>query len=82
MKNITKGWITSLVGVLSMVITLIMIWKGNMDFVWDGVAGLTIGTTLLLAPKTVEQAFTNFISKFSGNAQVKQQNIPEDPKPE
>lgn len=51
-KNIIKGIITSAIGVATMIVTLLLIWAGTIDFVWEGIAGLAIGTILLLAPDT------------------------------
>ena len=52
-KNVVKGIITSLVGVIVMGITLILVFTGVMDWVWNGIGGLVIGTVLLLSPDTL-----------------------------
>lgn len=54
-KNILKGWITSLVGTAAMVISLVLVYKGSLTFVWEGIGGLTAGAVLLLAPQTIEK---------------------------
>lgn len=62
-KNVIDGWITTIIGVVTMIISLVLVWRGVFDFVWEGVAGLSIGTILLLAPKSIEK----LISKYIGN---------------
>jgi hypothetical protein len=69
-RNILKAWVTSIIGIAAMVITLVLVYNDKMDFVWDGVAGLTIGTTLLLAPRTIEKQFSNLVGRFSGSSSV------------
>lgn len=63
-KNIVKGWVTSLIGTATMVITLYLVFNKSMSFVWDGVVGLLIGCVLLLAPKTVEQKVSELIKSW------------------
>ena len=52
-KNIIKGIITSIVGMITMIVTLFLVLTKSMDFVWEGIAGLTFGTILLLSPDTI-----------------------------
>ncbi|GEM_PF-2579271 len=66
--NIVKGWITSIVGTITMVITLVLIWTKDIDFVWQGVAGLITGSILLLAPGAIE----GFIRQFLKSQIVKE----------
>lgn len=68
-KNILKGWITSLVGTSTMVISLVLVYKGTMTFVWEGIGGLVAGCLLLVAPETVEKKISEAISAFSKNNQ-------------
>lgn len=65
-KNIIKGWITSIIGVVTMVLTLFLVYMDQMDFVWNGVAGLSIGVILLMAPRTIEKYFVRFFESMSG----------------
>ena len=67
-RNVIKGWITSVVGVLTMVITLLLIFTNQIDFVWDGIGGLGIGTVLLMAPQTIEKQFVRLFSVFTSKA--------------
>lgn len=63
-QNILKGYFTTLVGVATVVITLLLIYNDKMDFVWNGVAGLSIGTVLILAPQSIERLFVSMIDKM------------------
>lgn len=65
-KNVLKGWITSIIGVITMVLTLVLVFCDQIDFVWDGVAGLSIGTILLMAPQTIEKYFVRLFGAMSG----------------
>jgi hypothetical protein len=53
-----------------MIITLALLWKGSIDFIWEGVGGLTMGAILLLAPKTIEKKVAQAIDRFGGNVNV------------
>jgi hypothetical protein len=68
MKNIIKGIITSLIGLVTMVMTLFLVFAGTMDFVWGGIAGLSIGCVLLLSPDTLVKKFGDLLSKMTGKA--------------
>jgi len=61
-KNMLKGWITSLVGTACMVISLYLVYKGSITFVWEGIGGLAAGCILLLSPQTVEKKVNEAIS--------------------
>lgn len=65
--NVIKGWITSMIGVATMVITLILVYTKAIDFVWSGIGGLVTGCVLLLAPKTVERKVSEFLGNRGGN---------------
>ncbi len=62
-QNILKGYLTTLVGVATVVVTLVVVFRGTMEFVWNGVAGLCIGTALILAPQTIEKIFMKILEK-------------------
>ncbi len=66
-KNIIKGIITSAMGVATMVITLFLIFTESMDFVWGGLAGLAMGTILLLAPDTLVKKLGDVIKAVGFN---------------
>lgn len=59
-KNIFNGYITTIVGIIVYVITSILIYKGTIDFWYQGIVGYGVGTLLLMSPKTIE----NIINKF------------------
>ncbi len=66
--NIIKGWVTTLIGTATMIVSLILVWRGVIDFIWEGVGGLTIGCVLLLAPRTVEKKVSQVINGWSKNS--------------
>jgi len=76
-KNIIKGLITSAIGVATMVITLFLIFTGSMDFVWGGLAGLAMGTILLLAPDTLVKKLGDVIKAVGLNKAGAQANAEE-----
>jgi hypothetical protein len=61
-RNILGGWITTLVGTAAMVISLLLVYKGSITFVWEGIGGLVAGSVLLLAPETIEKKVSEAIS--------------------
>lgn len=69
--NIIKGFITSLIGVVTMLITLLLVFMGDMDFIWNGIAGIAIGCTLLLAPQTIEKKFSEIIITATSSSKPK-----------
>lgn len=66
-KNIVSGWITTLIGTATMIITLFLVYKGTITFIWEGIGGLIVGCLLLVAPQTVEKKISEAISAFSKN---------------
>lgn len=68
--NIIKGWITSIVGVITMITTLLLVFTSQIDFIWNGIAGLSIGTILLMAPQTIEKQFIKLFGIMKGKNQV------------
>jgi len=52
-ENIIKGWISTLIGVITMALTLILVWQRVFDFVWEGIAGLIIGVILIFSPQHI-----------------------------
>lgn len=65
MKNIFKSIITTFFGILIMILTLGLIFVGSMDWVWEGIAGMVIGTVLILSPDTLVTKIGDFINKFT-----------------
>lgn len=63
-RNIISGWATTIVGIVTMIITLVLVWQKVFDFVWEGVAGLSIGTILLVTPRAVERAIIELIRSW------------------
>lgn len=65
MKNILKGWFTSIVGCVLIILTGYMIYSGKSTWVWEGISGVSIGTVLLLSPRTLEKVFEKIIEKIT-----------------
>lgn len=66
-KNMVKGWITSIIGIATMCLTLFLIYNSTISFIWEGIGGLVIGTILLLAPQTIEKKISQVINKWTGD---------------
>lgn len=66
-RNIIKGIITSIIGVITMILTLFLVFTSTIDFIWSGIAGLSIGTILLLAPDTIVQKLGDVIKAVGMN---------------
>lgn len=85
-RNILKGVITSIFGVVTMVVTLFLVFTDSMDFIWEGLAGLGFGTLLLLAPDTIVKQLGNVIKMVgmnksgavSANAEQKAADVKQD----
>ena len=65
-RNAIQGWATTIIGIATMILSLILIWTGVIDFLWEGVGGLSIGCILLMAPKTIEDKVSKLIDGWSG----------------
>jgi peptidoglycan/LPS O-acetylase OafA/YrhL len=61
-RNIVNGIITTIIGSATMLLTLFLVYKGTIDFVWEGIAGLSMGTLLVIAPRSIEKNFGNILS--------------------
>ena len=46
--------------------SILLVYKGVIDFTWDGVVGLSMGSILLLTPKTIEKKVSEVISAWGG----------------
>lgn len=64
-RNIFKGIITTIIGIVTMLISLQLLYSAKIDFVWSGLAGLAIGTVLLLAPDQIITNFVEIAGKFT-----------------
>lgn len=62
-RNAIQGWATTIVGLITMGITLYLIFTGQMVFMWNGVLGLSIGSILVMAPRTIEKLAMAAIKK-------------------
>ena len=63
-KNIIKGYITSLIGILICYVTYKQINDGVFGFVWEGIAGFGLGVMLILAPDDFVNTVKGMASKF------------------
>ncbi len=66
-RNVVKGFITSIIGIAIMLITLSLVFTGVMDWVWNGIGGIIIGTVLLLSPDTLVKKIGLFFRGASRN---------------
>ena len=65
-KYFLDSIITTIVGIVTMLLTLFFVWQRVFDFVWEGIAGLSIGCLLLMAPKAVETLIGKAIRYIGG----------------
>ena len=63
-NNIVKSIITTIFGILTMLVTLFLVFIGSIDFIWSGIAGISIGAILVLSPDTLVTKLGDFIGKF------------------
>lgn len=63
-KNIFKAVVSSVIGIATMIITLILVFTGAIHFVWDGLAGLGAGIILLFTPQSVERLVSQGVKSF------------------
>ncbi len=73
-KNVVKGWITSVIGTITMILTLYLTYTQAIDFIWEGIGGLAIGAILLLAPQTIEKNVKGVINKWTGDTSGSSKN--------
>lgn len=77
-QNILKAWVTTIIGIVTMCITLFLVWNGTFDFVWEGIGGLVMGTILLLVPKSIEKIILEGIRAWGKRGSSYDNYIPED----
>lgn len=64
--NIFKAIITSTIGIVTMLLTLVLVATSTIDFVWGGIAGLILGCVMLLSPDTIIKKFGDLLNKIVG----------------
>lgn len=67
-SNVIKGWITTIVGTIILLLTTYLLFKREVFFIWEGIAGLSIGTILLMAPRTIEKKISEIIKAWGGGS--------------
>lgn len=65
MKNVYKGYITTLIGLAVCYLTYDQISKAHISFVWEGLAGFGLGMTLILAPDDFVKILKDLVSSFT-----------------
>lgn len=71
-ENVVKGWVTSVIGLITMIVTIILVYREVIDFTWDGVVGLVIGALLVMSPKTIEKKVSEAIGAWGGKSVSKE----------
>lgn len=71
-ENVVKGWVTSVIGLITMIVTIILVYREVIDFTWDGVVGLVIGALLVMSPKTIEKKVSEAIGALGGKSVSKE----------
>ena len=74
-SNIIKGFITSIIGTVILLMTVFFLFTKQIFFIWEGIAGLTMGTILLMAPRTIETKVSEAISAWGGSSIAKRKDI-------
>lgn len=60
-SRIMKAWVSSLFGVSIAVISSILLYKGTINFMWDGLLGLSLGFAIFMIPEKVESAIGSIL---------------------
>jgi hypothetical protein len=64
--NNLKDPITDLIGLLIMLFTLFEVYQGNIQWIWEGYAGMGIGLILFMFPdKMVMDFLQKIVDKFT-----------------
>jgi len=66
--NILKGWITSIIGVILLIVSVVLIVDGRLPVVWEGIGLICMAVILLYAPQTIEKFIMHWVK--GGNANV------------
>lgn len=69
-ENVIKGWITTVIGTATMILSLVLVFTRVIDFMWEGTTGLVIGCLLLMAPKTIEKKVSDAIRYMAGRSKI------------
>ncbi len=67
-SNIIKGYITSGIGTIILLMTVFFLFTKQIFFIWEGIAGLTMGTILLMAPRTIEKKTSELIKAWGSKS--------------
>lgn len=51
--NVIKGWILTILGIATIILALFLVFNGVFDFWPEGIAGLIVGTILVISPKDI-----------------------------
>lgn len=70
-RNIIKGWITTVFGVLACSIVSLLLAKKEIYFVWEGIAGYSVGAILIIAPDKVSELVSGLLGRVSNSKQQK-----------
>lgn len=62
--NVIRGWLTTIIGVVTTAVTLILVYHKVFDFIWEGLAGLAVGAILITAPQTIEKKISEIIDSW------------------
>lgn len=76
-KKLIGGIISTIAGILIIAMTLIFIWKGIFTWLWEGVAGISIGTILLLVPESIERIIIEGLRAWGRKGNLYDEYIPE-----
>lgn len=55
MKNIFKAWVTTIIGLVIYIVTILMIYDNKLTWVYEGLSAMALGTILMFSPKTIEK---------------------------
>lgn len=64
-NNIFKSIITSVLGIIIVLVTVLLVFTGTMDWIWNGIAGCVIGAALIVSPDSLVEKISDFIGKFT-----------------
>lgn len=63
-ENVIKGWITTIIGTLTLLMTLFLWFVGMINMWPEGTAGIVLGALLVITPKTFESIATKIAGKI------------------
>ena len=75
MKNtVIKAWVSSLFGFAIMAGTSVLIYKGSMKFIWEGLIGISLGFAIFMMPARVEKAIGEILRNILNIIPKKNEN--------